>query len=116
MVAKYLEEGANFSDLHKVPFGLGMGLMGKQKLCVKYYFFPRGRHTSIDNNILPFFGELLFPYSKYVILAELLITGQPPCPGHRDGHCHLGLANPLGHSGWSKSWICDSGQGQSNSQ
>ena len=31
MMAKYLEEGANFSDLHKVPFGLGMGLMGKKK-------------------------------------------------------------------------------------
>ena len=74
-------------------------------------FFPQpegNAYLSIDNNILPFFGELLLPYSKYVILAELLITGQPPCPGHTDEHCHLGLANPLGHSGWCKSWICDS--------
>lgn len=38
MVANYLEEGANFSNLHKVPFGLRMGMMGKQKLCVKYDF------------------------------------------------------------------------------
>lgn len=49
-----------------------MGLMGKQKLCVKYDFFSNGECIpSIDNNILPFFGETALSYSKYVILAEL---------------------------------------------
>lgn len=41
---------------------------------------------ALDNNIPPSFGELLLPYSKYVILVGLLITGQPLCPSHRDGH------------------------------
>lgn len=33
MVAKRLKEGANFSNLHKVSFGLGVGLSVSKAVC-----------------------------------------------------------------------------------
>lgn len=49
MVANCPEDKANFSDLHKVSFGLGIRLIGIPKLYVKYDFSPQPK----GNECLP---------------------------------------------------------------
>lgn len=62
---------------------------------------------SLNDNIPPSFGELLFPYLKYVILVWLLIT---PSTLAMEMARSPGLVNALGHSGWSQRWICGTGR------
>lgn len=89
MVANCLEDRANFSNLHKVSLGLGIRLIGKPKLYVKYDLFPQPKGKECLPLLMTIFllplGKLLLPYPKYVILAWLLIPA-PPHLGHGNGH------------------------------
>lgn len=52
---------------------------------------------SLDDNISPSFGELLIPYSKYVILVWLLITTPTPA-------IEMAMSPGSGQSSWPQ-WL-----------
>lgn len=64
MVANCLEDRANFSDLHKVSLGLGIRLIEKPKLYVKYDFSPQPK----GNECLP------------LLITAVLLLGDCPFP------------------------------------